>query len=529
MRRWNGWGDEARDFPLTDAALGFLRERLGPGRPRADAPLATVASAVGPSRLELTGASTDAETRLRHARAQSFPDWVALRSGAIGRVPDAVAMPRSHDEVASLLRNARQRGAIVIPYGGGTSVTGHLAVPAGERPVLSLSLERMDSLLELDTDNWLARFGAGAPGPAVEAQLGERGYTLGHFPQSWELSTVGGWIAARSSGQQSLRYGRIEQLFHRGRLASFAGDWEVGGVPASAAGPDLREAVLGSEGRLGVVTEATLRIRPRPQRESFHAVFFPSWEQGVAAMRGLTQSEHGLSLLRLSNEIETETQLALAGHARLVGALEKYLRLRGAGPGKVMLLLGASGTAAEVRRAVDAALSLCRRHRGVHAGQRPGAGWVKNRFHSAYLRNSLWNAGYAVDTMETCLQWSGATAYMRAVESAARGVFQKHGERVHAYTHLSHAYRQGCSVYSTFVWPLAATPDQDLALWSDFKRAVSDTLVAHRGTISHQHGVGADHAPWLAAEKGPVGMGLLRAMARELDPEGLMNPAALLP
>lgn len=529
MRRWNGWGDSAQDFPLTDDARRFLRERLGEPRPVTDAALATALQAVPASRLAGSARfDTGPELRLRHARGQSFPDWLAMRSGRLGPFPDAVALPTSHDEVAAALEEARRRGAAVIPYGGGTSVVGHLAVPEGDRPVLSLSLERMDRLLELDETAWLARFGAGTPGPRVEAQLAQHGYLLGHFPQSYDYSTVGGWVVTRSSGQQSLRYGRIEQLFHAGRLATFQGEFRVGGVPASAAGPDLREAVLGSEGRLGLLSEATLRIRPLPEREVFHAVFFPGWEQGLAAIRALGQAELPLSLLRLSNEVETETQLALAGHARLIAWLERYLKLRKVGAGKVMLLLGVTGAAAQVGRTLRDALALARRHHAVHAGARPGAGWVRNRFRSAYLRNSLWDAGYAVDTMETSLNWPQVTPYMRAVEQAARAAFEADGERVHAYTHLSHVYRQGCSVYSTFVWRASGDPAREGLRWTRFKRAVSATIVQFGGTISHQHGVGADHAPYLPSEKGVPGMALLRAMAREFDPDGLLNPGKLL-
>jgi alkyldihydroxyacetonephosphate synthase len=527
MRRWNGWGDAATDYPLTADALAFLAARIGAGTPPRDASLEAALQAVPRSRLDADGFDTSAEARLRHARAHSFPDWIAMRAGRLGPFPDAVALPASHGEAAAALAQARRRGAIVIPYGGGTSVVGHLAVLASERPVLSLSLARLDTLLDLDETALLARFGAGTPGPRVEAQLAQRGYLLGHFPQSYELSTLGGWVVTRSSGQQSLRYGRIEQLFHSGRLATFKGDWQVGAVPASAAGPDLRECVMGSEGRLGVLTEVTARIRRLPEREVFHAVFLPSWQHGVDAMRALGQSELALSMLRLSNEVETETQLGLAGHPRLIAWLERYLRLRGVGAGKVMLLVGVTGPARAVRRTLGEALALARRHGGVHAGAKPGAGWVKNRFRSAYLRNTLWDAGYAVDTMETCLNWPAVTAYMRDVEQAAREVFARDQERVHAYTHLSHVYRQGCSVYSTFVWRLCGDPDRELERWGRFKQAVSGAIVRHGGTISHQHGVGADHAPYLAAEKGAAGMDLLRAIAREFDPEGLLNPGKL--
>jgi alkyldihydroxyacetonephosphate synthase len=529
VKRWNGWGDSEQDYPLTDDARRFLRERLGDPAPVRDATLEDALRGVPASRLsDSTRLDTTAETRLRHARAQSFPDWLAMRSGRPGPVPDAVAFPETHAAAQDVLNEAQRAGAVVIPYGGGTSVVGHLAVPAGARPVISLSLERMNRLLDVDETSWLARFGAGTPGPQVEAQLAARGYLLGHFPQSYDYSTIGGWVVTRSSGQQSLRYGRIENLFHSGRLATFKGEWRAGAVPASSAGPDLREAVLGSEGRLGVLTEVTARIRPLPEREVFHAAFLPTWEQGMAAIRALGQSEIALSMLRLSNEVETETQLALAGHARLIAWLERYLKLRKVGAGKVMLLIGVTGSAACVKRALRDALALARQHGGVHAGAKPGAGWVKNRFRSAYLRNSLWDAGYAVDTMETCLNWPQVTAYMRAVEQAARDAFKADEARVHAYTHLSHVYRQGCSVYSTFVWRASGDADRELMRWTRFKRAVSETIVKHGGTISHQHGVGADHAPYLPAEKGAAGMDLLRAMAREFDPDGLLNPGKLL-
>ena len=526
MKRWNGWGDSSEDFPLTQPARAFLRERIGEPTPPRDATLEQALAQVPASRLD-GNFDTTALQRLLHTRGHSFADWIALRSGRAGPFPDAVAFPASHAEAAEALARARTLGAQVIPYGGGTSVVGHLAVARGGPPTVSISLEKMNRLLSFDETSQLARFGAGTPGPQVEAQLAPHGCLLGHFPQSYDYSTVGGWVVTRSSGQQSLRYGRIEHLFHAGLLTTPVGELRVGGVPASAAGQDLREIVMGSEGRLGLLTEVTVRARKRPEREAFHAVFFPSWDAGSAAIRALAQADSNLSLLRLSNEVETVTQLALAGHAGLVKWLERYLRLRGAGEGKVMLLLGATGTAAQVRRALGEAIALCRQFRGVHAGARPGAGWVKNRFRSAYIRNSLWEAGYAVDTMETCLEWPRATPYMRAVEQAAADVFRADNERVHGYTHLSHVYRSGCSVYSTFVWRLCGDPERELARWQRFKRAASETVVKFGGTISHQHGVGTDHAPYLPAEKGELGMGLLRAVARELDPQGQMNPGKL--
>lgn len=528
MRRWNGWGDEQDVSELSEDARGFLRERVGATTPPRDASLADAVRAVPASRLaESDGLSTDAQTRLLHARGQSFPDWVALRSGRIGPVADAVALPTTHQEAAAALSKARSLGAIVVPYGGGTSVVGHLNVPAGERPVVNISLERMNRLQALDESSFLATFGAGTAGPRVEAQLRDRGFMLGHFPQSYEYSTVGGWVVTRSSGQQSLRYGRIENLFAAGRLLTPRGELAVGGVPASSAGPDLREAVMGSEGRLGLLTEATVRLRRLPECEDFHAVFFPDWETAVNAVRALVQADIPLSMLRLSNEIETETQLRLAGHPELIRWLQRYLGLRGVTQGQCMLMMGVTGSLVETRRLRRDALALCKRYRGVHVGKAIGKGWAKNRFRGPLLRNTLWDAGYAADTVETAVNWPKVTPLMRAIEQAAHDALGSEQERVHAFTHLSHMYRQGCSIYSTFVFRSTGDPDGDLARWRRLKSRLSETIVAHGGTISHQHGVGVDHAPYLQAEKSALGMDLIRAMAREFDPEGMMNPGKL--
>ena len=530
-RRWNGWGSDAEDAPLSERARGFLAERIGVAVPATSASREAALQAVGASRLPAaTAFETDPAIRLDHAFGQSMPDWIALRSGRIGRVADGVALPASHAEAVAALEQAKRLGALVIPYGGGTSVVGHLRVPEGDRPVVNISLERLAALQAIDVQDLTARFGAGAPGPAIEAALAAHGMTLGHFPQSFELSTAGGWVVTRSSGQQSLRYGRIEQLFHGGRMATPRGELAVGGLPASSAGPDLREAVLGSEGRLGLLTEVTLRIRPRAAHERFHAIFFPHWDAGLAAVRALAQAGVPLSMLRYANAVETETQLAMVeGHDSALAWLKRYLRWRGVDAGACMLLAGITGSEREARQARSALGEIATTQRGVAVGTAIGSAWAKSRFRGPYLRNSLWDAGFAVETMETCVPWTGATAMLAAIEGAGRASLAAEGERVHVFTHLSHVYRQGCSVYSTFVYRLAADPDANLERWRGLKAAVSQAIVAGGGTISHQHGVGVDHAPYLAAEKGELGLALLRATARELDPGAMMNPGKLWP
>lgn len=529
MRRWNGWGDDSVEMALGAEARAFLLDRLGPGRAPVDAGFEAACARLAPGRLPPHPLVDDRPgTRLRHALGQSLPDWLRLRHGRVDAAPDGVAFPESAQQVRELLAFASASGAVVIPYGGGTSVAGHLGVQDTARPVLSVDMSRMRALVALDREAQLASFEAGVTGPDLEAQLRAHGYTLGHFPQSFEYSTLGGWVVTRSSGQQSLRYGRIEGLFAGGRVETPVGSLEIPTFPASSAGVDLREMVLGSEGRLGILTHAAVRISRLPQHEAFHAVFFPGWDAALAAVRELAQARLALSMLRLSNAGETATMLTLAGHPRLVRLLESWLALRGCAHGKCMLMIGVSGPKAQAAPALRAALRLARAHGGVHVGRGLGERWRRNRFRSVYLRNAAWAQGYAIDTVETALDWPRVSAAVSAIEAAAEAAMRACGERVHAYTHLSHLYPQGASVYATFVFRRAGEYEADLARWRVLKDRVSDAIVALGGTISHQHGVGSDHAPWLAAEKGELGLGAMAALFRHFDPDGRMNPGKLV-
>ena len=530
MRRWNGWGDESIYYPLTENALGFLREKIGEATPLPDATLHEVVGRIPPSRLpEHPSMTKSTEVRVRHARGQSLPDWLALRSGNLGIVPDGVAYPTISTELRSLLTFAKDASANIIPYGGGTSVVGHITPEKGDKPVLTIDMSRMNRLLSLDEESHLATFGAGTAGPDVEAQLRARGYTLGHFPQSFEFSTLGGWVATRSSGQQSLRYGRIEQLFAGGLLETPIGRFEVPGFPASAAGPDLREIVLGSEGRLGILTEIKVRVTPVPERERFYAVFFPDWHMATDAVRALVQARIPLSMVRLGNAVETETQLALGDGKRLTALFERYLSWRGAGAEKCMLIFGATGMRGQCRSAIKQALRLFRRNRGVYTGTIVGRKWSESRFLTPYLRNSLWETGYPVDTVETATDWENVDRMVDAIESALTRALEGEGERVHVFTHLSHLYPQGSCIYASYLFRNGKTYEQTFERWKRLKAAVSEAIVANGGTISHQHGVGVDHLPYLIAEKGELGLAAIKALCRQFDPDGIMNPGKLIP
>lgn len=529
MKRWNGWGDTAVTYPLPEKAGDYLTELVGEATPTQDAALADIIATVPDARLPAHPLiQTDPEVRLRHARGQSFPDWVALRSGRIAAFPDGVAFPQTEADVRTLLQFARSHDIKLIPYGGGTSVVGHINPVPGDRPVLTVNLQRLSRLTALDSTSQLATFGAGVAGPEMEAQLRARGYTLGHFPQSFEFSTLGGWVATRSSGQQSRGYGRIEDLFAGGKLLSPAGDLIMPPLPASAAGPDLRQLILGSEGRLGVITEATVRISPLPERESFNAIFFPNFEAGKTAVRQMLQADLPLSMIRLSTGVETDTTLKLAGHERLIGTLERLLSIRGVDEGKSMLLVGFSGNRHVVNVSRKEAVNLAKEQDGIHIGQQFGNQWQKGRFRTPYLRNVLWELGYGVDTLETAVTWNKVDATLQAIEDSLHAALATYDERLHVFTHLSHMYPTGCSIYTTYLYRLAADPDENLARWTAMKTAASQAIVRHGGTISHQHGVGKDHQPYLLAEKGTLGIATLEAVARQYDPVGIMNPGTLL-
>ncbi len=533
MRRWNGWGDDQFSLELPPEGHRFLEARIGPGTPLPDARLEAVCEQVPESRLPADPEVDDLidrspECRVRHARGQSLPDWLALRSGDIGAYPDGVARPETSEDVQKLLAYARQHTVTVIPYGGGTSVAGHINPIGDQGPVLTVDMGAMNRLMDLDTESQIATFGAGTPGPLVESQLRAHGYTMGHFPQSFELSTVGGWVASRSSGQQSLRYGRIEQLFAGGRIETLQGTLTLPTFPASSAGPDIREIILGSEGRLGIITEVKVRVSKLPEQESFHVVFFPDWRSARDACRALVQDRVPLSMLRLSNAVETETQLALAGHPGLIALMERFLALRGAGESKCMMTFGVTGTASQCRSTLRQARKLCRRHHGVYTGTRMGQKWAEKRFTMPYLREALWQMGYAVDTLETATDWSNVDNLVARIESNLRECLNADGERVHVFTHLSHFYGQGCSIYTTYVFRAASSYPETLARWRTLKTTTSELIVQNGGTISHQHGVGKDHAPFLPVEKGQLGMSAIRALCQHFDGDALLNPGTLV-
>jgi alkyldihydroxyacetonephosphate synthase len=528
-RRIGGWGFEGETYPPSPQLVEWLERRVGPPGP----PLA--AGSCQPPDLparplpRLPASSADPRDRLAHCRGQGLVDVIRLRSGLIPALPDGVCRPTDADAVAGVLEECRRAGVRVIPWGGGTSVTGGVNVVPDREPVLVLDLERMAGLKRLDPISGLATFGPGTTGPAVETALAEHGLTLGHFPQSWELSTVGGWVATRSAGQESLGYGRIEDMVAGLELVAPAGRLRLPARPASAAGPDLRQLVLGSEGRLGVITEATLRVRTRPKLTIVEGALMPGLDAGLAALRELVVSGVPLTLLRLSDALETQMAMAIGLAASTAGTLvRRYLSLRGLGDEACLLLYGSSGERSSVRDVMLCGRSTARAHRGLVLGSRPGRTWLHDRFRHPYLRESLLDLGWATDTLETAAPWSAVAATREKVGAAIAGALAADDERVAVTCHVSHPYRDGASLYFTFFFRCAADPEASIGRWATVKRAASQALVDAGVTLSHHHGVGQWHAPWFECEAGPLGRRILATLAADMDPGGTLNPHVLL-
>jgi len=549
--RWWGWGTLDRSFDLEGRTAfwpGLERMLELPRDRELRLPVSLEEIHLRPTRLDgrlltwlrkLLGDKavfTDRRTRVEHAYGKSYRDLVRLRAGHIPHPPDAVVYPADEGEIAALLAWAADNDIAVIPFGGGSSVLGGVEPPPGDRLCITLDLARMDRVLSVDSISRTARIQAGATGPEVEAQLNAQGFTLGHFPQSFEFSTLGGWIVTRSAGQNSIGYGKIEDLTQAVRVVTPAGVVETRDTPATAAGPSVLGLVMGSEGTLGVLTEATMRLHPLPEVQDYRGLLFRTFDDGLAAFRDLMQSDLHPSIVRLSDPPETAAYALMAHqHHGLRGlfdkALARYLRFRGYGPGdSCLMILGFDGERDNVEHRWNRALEVCRDHGGLHLGRSIGRSWQRDRFAQPYLRDDLLDNGVLVDTVETATTWSNLMSVYEAMTVALKSAIAATGGGPGAVlTHVSHAYPHGASLYATFLGRQASLdPLENQEQWHTIKRETTEAILAAGGTLSHHHGVGQDHAPWLEEEIGSVGMKALRAIKQTFDPGNIMNPGVLL-
>ena len=532
--RWWGWGDPAEPADLGEAGERLLQERgigtTGEGRPAgisevslppAEPIPAAVIAAAGRERV-----FTGSEDRIRHAHGQNYLDLLALRNGHLELAPDAVVVPESAGQIGAILEACAAAGVAVVPFGGGTSVVGGVTPLAGSHgTVISLDLTALRGV-EIDETSLTARLGAGLRGPEAEALLAARGFTIGHFPQSFEFATIGGFAATRSAGQSSSGYGRFDSLVSSIRLSTPRGELSTLATPHTSIGPDLREVVIGSEGILGVIPDVDVRIRPLPATRRYEAWIVEDFEAGNEIVRRLAQSDMLPTIVRVSDLPETEVNLAMSLPSGAAGTLfRRYLKLRGRDGGSVMIT-GYEGTSVAAHRSRAEVAREIRRGGGIFLGQSAGRGWTKGRFHGPYLREALMDRGVLVETLETAQQWSGHKALYEAVRSALEGGLADHGMEGIVMCHLSHAYRDGASLYFTVL--ASQGKDGGAVNWPKLKRVACEAIQSAGGTLSHHHATGTDHTPYLERELGSAGLDALAALKHAFDPTGIMNPGKLL-
>jgi len=532
--KWWGWGDPSILPELDEEALATLRERVGELSP---SPRASDLDGFElPAPEPLPQALVDAvgeenvfvgpEDRVRHATGCGYADLARLRSGRLDAAPDAVLVAPDADAVKRVVHVCAEQGVAVVPFGGGTSVVGGVEPLRGDHSrVVSLDLARLRGV-EVDSRSLTARLGAGLRGPEAEAELAPRGVVLGHYPQSFEYATIGGFAATRSAGHASSGYGRFDALVSSVRLIAPGGDLRTLESPHTAAGPALRELIVGSEGIFGVIPDVTVRVRPAPRQRRYEAWIAESFEAGAEIVRALAQGPGLPDVIRVSDEEETEVSLALSGPRGVAGTLfGGYLGLRKR-RGGCLIVVGLEGEEESVARRRALSVRELRRGAAVYLGQSAGRSWEHGRFQGPYLRDTLMEMGAMVETLETSHTWSRLGELHAAVGAAIRDSLAAQSTPGLVFCHLSHAYADGASLYFTFI--SRARQGEEIEQWLTVKRAACEAIVAHEGTITHHHAVGRDHAPYMEAEVGQVGLDVLRAAKERLDPTGIMNPGKLL-
>ena len=529
-RKFWGWGfeDQQPAHAQVEAAAAAAREHLGFGPAEVERPARLDDLDLPPSRLEPPDAlaaicRTDPYERAAHAYGKSYRDVVRAFRGRFENPPDVVAHPADEAQLERVLAWCEETKAAAIPFGGGTSVVGGVE-PPGDRPAVSIDLKRLDRVLELDPVSRAARVQAGVTGPALEDQLRRHGLTLRHFPQSFEYSTLGGWIATRAGGHYATLHTHIDDFVESVRALTPRGWWESRRLPASGAGPSPDRMLIGSEGILGVVTEAWMRVQDAPRFKKSAAVLFDSFESGAQAVRALSQSGLHPSNCRLLDP----------GEAALTGA---------APDGKALLVLGFESADHELGPWMARALELCADH-GGRRRERPAAGeersssersrsspergdseaaWRDAFLQAPYLRDTLVAAGILAETFETAITWDRFANLVDDVRAGARDAL---GGQSTVTCRLTHVYPDGAAPYFTVLVP--ASRGQELDQWTELKQAASEAIVGAGGTITHHHAVGRDHRPWYDEQRPEPFAVALRAAKSAVDPAGVLNPGVLI-
>ena len=547
MMKWWGWGDERLQFPMAEKPnlwpwvakkLGIVSSvptaipvdlasiQIPPTRASA-ALLAAVHAILKPEQISL-----EAHDRLLYSYGKSFPDLLRVRRGVVTRAPDAVLWPACHQQVEAVVSLAQQLNFCLIAFGGGTNIVGGVNPEADDvRAVMALSLRLMNRLISIDPQSRTATIEAGALGPKLEADLNAQGHSLGHFPDSFEYSTLGGWLATRSAGMQSDAYGKIEDMLVSIKIATPSGTIITKAVPASSAGPDLNRIVVGSEGILGVITEATMRVHRTPANKDYRGYLFKNFEDGVRAIQECLERGFAPSMIRLQDSGESELAFQMRAPKQgiegwLQNRVKAWLRSRGYVEPCILIvgIEGEKAATAATRRYAD---RIFKRHGGFGLGTSVGDTWSKDKFNIPYLRDYIMDYGCMADVAETSTLWSQVLPLYRAVIDAVKARFAHQDGTGFIGCHISHTYQTGACLYFTFA---ARQPNGgELEHYYSYKRLVTDTILRMGGTLSHHHAVGTEHRQWMNREVSPAGLQALQALKASLDPKGVLNPGKLLP
>jgi alkyldihydroxyacetonephosphate synthase len=529
LKHW-GWGyeDQALAPDALQATAALVAEHLGLAFGELERPVALEDVELASPRVQPPAAlaeicASDDHARASHALGKSYTDVVNGFRGRFEHLPDFVAGPREESEIEQVLEWCEREGVAVIPFGGGTSVVGGVTpdVPSSYNGAISLDLRALDGVLEVDDVSLAARIQAGASGPLLEAQLAEHGLTLRHFPQSFEYATLGGWIATRAAGHFATGRTHIEDFVESARAITPLGAWESRRLPGSGAGVSPDRMLAGSEGTLGVITEAWLRVQPRPQHRSSAGVLFSDWSAGADSVRALAQS--GLA----------------PANCRLIDAREAAMTMAGDGS-HALLVLGFESTDHPVEDALARGLEICAEHGGVVPERAGGSGadgsgsggdavgsWREAFLGAPYTRDVLVAMGVLAETFETAITWDRFTRFHEQVKASGEQALREVcGEGGRVTARFTHVYTDGPAVYFTAIAP--ARRGEEVEQWAAVKRAVSDAILAEGGTITHHHAVGRDHRPWYDEQRPDPFAAALAGAKAAVDPRAIMNPGVLI-
>ncbi|QQS36363.1 MAG: FAD-binding oxidoreductase [Ignavibacteriales bacterium] len=550
--KWWGWGDEQIDFDIDSKPdlWPYIKKVVGiendnkvvytppvpfeqinlPHQIINETFLNSVKNILNADQINL-----DKLDRLIHCYGKSFRDLWRIRHGIVKGAPDIILYPDNETQICEIITLANETGVKIIPFGGGSNIAGSLEVlKQQDACVVSLDLKRMDKVLSIDKESCVAKIQAGALGPYMEEQLQKEGFTLGHFPDSFEYSTLGGWVATRSAGMQSDIYGKIEDMVISLRMVTPNGTIATRTVPKSSNGIDIKHICIGSEGILGVITEASMQVHRLPKNRAAYGFLFPDFESGIKAVYECVEKNCMPVVTRLNDPDKTALSLAYKTKSsalkhHLGNLVKSYLKnVKGFDLEKCCLMLNVfEGDDEQFHSVKQKVKSIYKKYGAVNLGTDPGKAFEKGKYDFPYLRDFVMDRNIMADVSETATVWSNLLPLYYSTYTALETAIKKTGKKPFLGCHISHTYHTGASLYFTF--GCTQIPGKEIEQYLYIKKAAEDAFIKGGATLSHHHAVGFEHLPWLEDDISKTGVDVLKALKKGLDPEGIMNPGKVIP